>query len=652
MLAAMKSSLIRLFFCLIFSGFILSDGIPQEPSVQIQRSRNKVLLAGKVYYLHSVQKGETIYSLCRAYNVSETELRKENPGLEGGLKEGMVLKIPERGPVQEKPLPGDTSVYVFHIVNKGETLFSLAKFYGITVDQIAEYNPEVKYSAIQVNQVLKIPRSILRSAPKVAEKGEGIPGRQLDSTRYIVGQGETLYSLSRRWNTTPSEIILANGGAVWRGLKAGDTILIPLQRKEHIPSSSIVSPSIPVILSDTTTVSGESHYYPLPDTCTCDSSYLPVHKGPLSLNLLLPFNINRGIAEINDTLLSKLSDPSFAFRSTSETLLKNGWYEYYLGFLLGAQKMQNKGYSLKITVTDLGDAPVITGPMLSRIESAIPDVVISSVADSRINTLDSFCTRMEIPLITSVFPNVLTDSQSFRFISFETSQKAILASLANWFRTKDEFLLIVIHPADSASRQTLIKLKNLLPEKRIVEAVQNDTAMAAIEPYLTRNDTNVVLVLSDREEYVGETLRNLMLLARTYPFVVLGSPSWNNFTSIDAAYFHQLQLQYFTPYLIDYRNSDVKDFLRLFRNTFGFYPVKINSRGMHFAMMGYDMACMIIPQAFRYGKALRECFNPYLKGLLGDFRFYRNSSCAGYSKLSLYLVKYGKDYSVTQVLWE
>lgn len=647
----MKSPLIRLLFCLLLSVFILPYGIPQEPAVQVQRSRNKVLLKGQVYYLHSVQKGETIYSLCRVYNVSEAELRKENPGLEEGLKEGMVLKIPERGPVQEKPLPGDTSVYVFHIVNKGETLFSLAKFYGITVDQIAEYNPEVKYSALQVNQVLKIPKSILRSAPGMAEKGEGIiTGRQLDSTRYIVGQGETLYSLSRRWNTTPSEIILANGGAVWRGLKAGDTILIPLQKREHMPFSGVIVPVTPAVSSDTISFSRASHFYPLPDTCTCDSSYLLPHKGPLSLYLLLPFNIDRGIAEINDTLLS--SDPSLAFRSTSETLLKNGWYEYYLGFLLGARQMQKNGYSLKLTAGDLGSVPVITGSMLSRIESAKPDVVISPVADNRIIALDTFCFQQKISLITPVFPNTMADSQSFRFVSFEPSQQTILASWANWFRSKHYSRLVVVHPADSASLRTLVKLRNLLPEQKIMEAVQNDTALANFEPYFAKNDSNVVMILSDREEYAGEVLRNLILLSRNYPVIVLGSPSWNNFASIDAAYFHQLQLHYFTPYLVDYRNPDVREFINRFRNTFGFYPTKMNSRGMHFAMMGYDMACMIIPQAFRYGKSLRECFNPYLKGLQGDFRFYRSSNCAGYSKHSLYLVTYGKDYSVTPVLWE
>ncbi|MGB9746564.1 MAG: PBP1 and LysM peptidoglycan-binding domain-containing protein [Bacteroidales bacterium] len=648
----MKSSLMRLFFCLVLSLLILHDVIPQEQVVPVQRSRNKVLLNGKVYYLHSVQKGETLYTLCRVYNISDAELRKENPGLEEGLKEGMVLKIPERAPLQEKPLPGDTSVYVFHIVNKGETLFSLAKFYGITIDQIAEYNPEVKYSAIQVNQVLKIPKSILRSASRIIEKGEGVSGRQIDSSRYIVGQGETLYSLSRRWNTTPSEIILANGGAVWRGLKAGDTILIPLPKRNFPPAPVVKGTIVPTVSTDTIQIIRESQFYHLPDTCTCDSYFLPLYTGPVSLYLLLPFNIDRGIAEINDTLLSRLSDPSFAFRSASETLLKNGWYEYYLGFLLGTQQMRNKGYSLKITAGDFGNAPVITGPMLSRIESAKPDVIISPVSDNRMNVLETFCSQQNIPLITPVFPTNYNDSLPYRFLSFEPSQQILISSWAQWFKRQNDSLLIVIHSADSASMKTIMQLRNLLPEKRIVEAVQNDTTLANVEPYLVKVDTNVVLVLSDREEYAGEVLRNLILLARTYTFMVLGSPSWNNFPSIDAAYFHQLNLHYFTPYLIDYRKPDTKEFLDRFRNVFGFYPVKMNSRGMHYAMMGYDMACMIIPQTFRYGKSLRECFNPNLKGLQGDYHFIRSSSCSGYTKHSLYLVTYGKDYSVSSVLWE
>lgn len=646
----MKSLVFRTLLFLLFLLVGIPEAFSQEQPVQIQRSRNKVLLSGKVYYIHAVQKGETLYSLCRVYNITETELRKENPDLEQGLKEGMVLKIPEKPVVQEKTLPGDTSVYVFHIVNKGETLFSLAKFYGITVEQIAEYNPEVKYSALQINQVLKIPKSLLKTSRKTTENAPATQGRQIDSVRYIVGQGETLYSLSRRWNNTPSDIILANGGTIWRGLKAGDTIIIP-QRKTYYQPSGNADTTFRPARPDTAGFAVYSPISTIPDTCYCDSSSLPVSRLPLSVYLFLPLNIDRGLAEISDTASDyKSVGAGFQFPIPTESLLKNGWYEFYLGFLLGAEQMRNKGYSVKITTDDLGKAPVITGPMLSSIESAKPDMVISPVNENRLNTLGSFCSIHQFPLVTPTFPEGYTEAQPFRLLSFEPPRQVLLENFARWFREQGKSSLIIIHPADSLSSIAVGKIANLLPEKQLIEAVQNDTAIATFEHCLDRKDTNFVLILSEKEEYVGEILRTMVLLARTYPFIVIGSPSWNNFFSIDAAYFHQLNLCFFTPFFFDYKRNEVRDFLNRFRNTFGFYPVKTNNRGMHFALLGYDMACILIPQASRYRNHLQDCFETYHTGLLGDYHFGRDAGCAGYTKKSLYLVRYLKDFSVVSSL--
>jgi LysM repeat protein len=65
----------------------------QEP-VSVTRSDNKVILEGKIYYVHIVKAGQTLYSIARAYNVSEKEIMIENPGISADLAIGQVLKIP------------------------------------------------------------------------------------------------------------------------------------------------------------------------------------------------------------------------------------------------------------------------------------------------------------------------------------------------------------------------------------------------------------------------------------------------------------------------------------------------------------------------------------------------------------------------------
>jgi len=65
----------------------------QEP-VQVERSNNKVILDGTVYYIHQVKPGETLYAISQAYHISQKEIAIENPGVISGLQIGQTLKIP------------------------------------------------------------------------------------------------------------------------------------------------------------------------------------------------------------------------------------------------------------------------------------------------------------------------------------------------------------------------------------------------------------------------------------------------------------------------------------------------------------------------------------------------------------------------------
>ena len=69
MMKSCKKQFAALAFVLIGINAIL----PAQDPVQVTRSDNKVILEGKVYYVHIVKAGQTLYSIARAYNVSEKE---------------------------------------------------------------------------------------------------------------------------------------------------------------------------------------------------------------------------------------------------------------------------------------------------------------------------------------------------------------------------------------------------------------------------------------------------------------------------------------------------------------------------------------------------------------------------------------------------
>ena len=84
-----KRTFISFLIILLFSTMVWSQ-------VPVERSKDKIVISGITYYLHIVKKGETIYSISKAYGITSDELTRENPPALNGLKEGQSIRIPEK----------------------------------------------------------------------------------------------------------------------------------------------------------------------------------------------------------------------------------------------------------------------------------------------------------------------------------------------------------------------------------------------------------------------------------------------------------------------------------------------------------------------------------------------------------------------------
>lgn len=153
--------------------------------VPVEVSSNKVTSGGKSFYIHEVLKGQTLYSISRAYKVSVEEIIRENAISEGGIQTGQMLRIPATGipaapvrpaattgspsgdnkgvtppeiPISKQKIVSFDKVYYMHEIKKGQTLYSIAKAYKVTVIDITRENPWAS-DGIFAGQVLKIPAS-------------------------------------------------------------------------------------------------------------------------------------------------------------------------------------------------------------------------------------------------------------------------------------------------------------------------------------------------------------------------------------------------------------------------------------------------------------------------------------------------------------
>lgn len=147
----------RIRFCFVL--FMLLGGLFLQP-VCAQQEPVLVQTLQEGERLHTIKHGETLYGLTKLYNVSAEAICTANPGLSAdNFKAGTTILIPKSTPatatkVVEKPvqdLPMETPQGIagsdcreMHKVKSKETLFSIAKKYGVTVDELRAANPETQ----------------------------------------------------------------------------------------------------------------------------------------------------------------------------------------------------------------------------------------------------------------------------------------------------------------------------------------------------------------------------------------------------------------------------------------------------------------------------------------------------------------------------
>lgn len=134
---------------------------------------------GLITNTYVVQKGDTLYSIANKLGTTVSELKKENNLTSNTLQIGEVLLIPTKEIYEE-----EENIY---IVKKGDTLYSIAMANNTTVDELKKAN-NLTSNILSTGQLLKIPSALL------------------PESTYIVKKGDSLYSIANKYNTTVEEL--------------------------------------------------------------------------------------------------------------------------------------------------------------------------------------------------------------------------------------------------------------------------------------------------------------------------------------------------------------------------------------------------------------------------------------------------------------
>ena len=134
--------------------------------------------------LYIVKKGDTLYSISRKLNISVDTLKSLNKLNSNDIYVGQQLILVE---------PENQVEYDIYTVKKGDSLWSISQKYNITVNELIKLN-NLDNTTLQISQTLKVPKTVIEESPIQNEE------------TYIVQKGDTLWSISRKLGISVNEL--------------------------------------------------------------------------------------------------------------------------------------------------------------------------------------------------------------------------------------------------------------------------------------------------------------------------------------------------------------------------------------------------------------------------------------------------------------
>lgn len=232
-------------FSLILTVFILIT----LPIVGQNNKYPTKTIQGTDYYVYTVQPSEGLLAIGRKFEISANELTKVNPEVKAGLKSGQEILIPiNKSKVLQKEL-SDNSVFIRHKVEKKQTLFAISRKYNVSQEDIKKCNDELK-DGLREGMVLNIPDSAkIKKRQKETEKLLITKQKSSNSNEkqqfiiYTVLQDETLFSICRRYDVNIDDVIRLNPGSENK-ITAGSELKIPVKTTGSKPKEGKLESAI------------------------------------------------------------------------------------------------------------------------------------------------------------------------------------------------------------------------------------------------------------------------------------------------------------------------------------------------------------------------------------------------------------------------
>ena len=681
------------------------------------------------YFYHTVETGQTVFSISRQHDVTVDEIYRLNPGSREGIVKGSVLKIPAAAKNETVSRDGANTrnsqnrQFIMHVVQARETLFGISRQYNVTVDEIVAQNPTLQAGILDVGEEIRIPRP---------PAGNGNPASGLNQTvannsrRHTVLQGQTLFSISQQYQLPLAILLSANPGIDSNNLKVGTVLLIPtvetvqgnatnhvienrqfithrvrrnetlfgIARRYGVTIESIqqANPGVNfqaltngIILRVPTSnwnanqvaennmqqVVRQPGETVSPAQAGLGGDCIPNRKigytEPIKVALLLPFAAPSNI--VNDYTESDTANVKSGAR-LAEGRSKD-FVEFYGGMLIALDSLKKRGISVTLSVYDIASNSNAGQFLSSNPSLKESHLIIGPAFAQELPAISAFSRENQIPL---VFPlsNTNPALRANPYLFHVNSPDSLLFS-----RMADEItmqangakLIVLMPPATESQANNLVNIirsransdNTVASDIVYAEFRSEGDDFAHLQTLLSTERPNVVVVPSVNTAEVSRIIP-LLYGARVNTGAnvkLFGMSDWLRFSTIEPEHVHALNTTIFTLFGIDYTLYPTRAFLQKYRSWFHTEPHAVSpyfhrsdaSSGFsRYGIWGFDVAHYFISAIAEHGANFYNCLPVFMHDEVQfNFNFRRISSSGGFFNDGMYMLRFHPNFMVERI---
>lgn len=586
-----------------------------------------------------------------------------------------------------------TECYIYY-VKQGEGFYSLNKKFGVTRDEVVKFNPSAK-NGLNRGQKLYIP------IPENAKPDASAAS----STVHTVKQGESLYSISKQYNTTVSDIMVLNGMSS-SALKAGDKLKIPQAGSNSsaatekagsdiLQNATAAAPSEPVKQKEENIaiINGERYRTEkyvvqrretlysisqkfntsIDNILACNPGIKSLSKGDI-LNIPMTKEVIKVVDEyraanqpITVTPDRNMADADkkdknhikiavlYPFRLNAPTHQSKAFLSCYKGLLLALDSMKHEGLSAEVVAFDTEGSIEKIKQILESPKLKGSDMIFGPDDKEGIKLIGEYAKYNQILLVNSFSIND-NEVAGNRFIIqghipssyfYSTASKVLAKSAA------DKEVVFLVDNYETNDKKEFIE--NLREEfkasgKEITKFNFNDASNFNVLSNSLEKGADVIFIASSSTRNgVAKTTALLSKIKETRPDLnmsLFGYPEWLTYTKDYLEIFHNLNTTVFSRFYINTNDAAWKEFYRNFLYWYG------SSAGYSLPatdVLGFDTGIFLLKGYAKFGSGLSQNISSLQSNSIQtDFSMTRISDNGGYINKNIYFVNFSPEFKISK----